>query len=164
MKIIDPATFPIAANFSAAIVTVQPGGMREIHWHPSSDEWAFFIRGQGRGTLFSAPSTATTFDFRAGDVGYFPQSNSHYIENTGDEDLVLLEVLQAEAFTGELFILLLFTGGVWVILTAVDISLGQWIGSTPRQIVADTLNLSEDTLDKLKSEKQYVVSGNVPSE
>lgn len=51
-----------------------------------------------------------------------------------------------------------------VILTAVDISLGQWIGSTPRQIVADTLNLSEDTLDKLKSEKQYVVSGNVPSE
>lgn len=160
VKIIDPATFPIAANFSAAIVTVQPGGMREIHWHPSSDEWAFFIRGQGRGTLFSAPSTATTFDFRAGDVGYFPQSNSHYIENTGDEELVLLEVLQAEAFTGE------FPRSpvMKVILTTVDISLGQWIGSTPRQIVADTLNLSEDTLDKLKSEKQYVVSGNVPSE
>ena len=97
-------------------------------------------------------------------MGYFPQSNSHYIENTGDEDLVLLEVLQAEAFTGEFFILQLFTGGVWVMLTVVDISLGQWIGSTPRQIVADTLNLSEDTLDKLKSEKQYVVSGNVPSE
>ena len=51
-----------------------------------------------------------------------------------------------------------------MILTVVDISLGQWIGSTPRQIVADTLNLNEDTLDKLKSEKQYVVSGNVPSE
>lgn len=139
VKIIDPATFPIASNFSAAIVTVNKGGMREIHWHPSSDEWTFFIKGQGRATLFEAPSTATTFDYTAGDVGYFPQSNSHYIENTGDEDLVFLEVLQADSFT--------------------DIALGQWIASTPRQIVKDTLGLSDGTLGMLKTEKQYVVSG-----
>ncbi|ODM21439.1 hypothetical protein SI65_02283 [Aspergillus cristatus] len=139
VKIIDPATFPIASNFSAAIVTVNVGGMREIHWHPSSDEWTFFIRGQGRATLFEAPSTATTFDYTAGDVGYFPQSNSHYIENTGDEELVFLEVLQADAFT--------------------DIALGQWIASTPRQIVKDTLGLSDGTLGMLKTEKQYVVAG-----
>jgi oxalate decarboxylase family bicupin protein len=100
VKIVDPATFPIASNFSAAVVTVQPGGMREIHWHPSSDEWTFFISGQGRATLFTAPNAATTFDFRAGDVGYFPKSNSHYIENTGDEDLMFVEVLQATQFTG----------------------------------------------------------------
>ncbi|PKX99282.1 putative oxalate decarboxylase [Aspergillus novofumigatus IBT 16806] len=135
VKIVDPVTFPIASNFSAAVVTVKPGGMREIHWHPSSDEWTFFIRGQGRATLFSAPSTATTFDYRAGDVGYFPQSNSHYIENTGDEDLLFLEVLQADKFTG------------------------QWVASTPRQIVADTLKLSNETLSKLKTDKQYVVAG-----
>ncbi|KAF7173976.1 hypothetical protein CNMCM5623_006246 [Aspergillus felis] len=139
VKIVDPVTFPIASNFSAAVVTVKPGGMREIHWHPSSDEWTFFIRGQGRATLFSAPSTATTFDYRAGDVGYFPRSNSHYIENTGDEDLLFLEVLQADKFT--------------------DIALGQWIASTPRQIVADTLKLSNETLSKLKTDKQYVVAG-----
>ncbi|GES64932.1 oxalate decarboxylase [Aspergillus terreus] len=139
VKIVDPATFPIASNFAAAIVTVQPGGMREIHWHPSSDEWTFFIRGQGRATLFEAPSTATTFDYRAGDVGYFPQSRSHYIENTGNEELMFLEVLQADSFT--------------------DIALGQWIGSTPKQIVADTLKLPESALSKLKTEKQYVVAG-----
>ncbi|KAE8155228.1 RmlC-like cupin domain-containing protein [Aspergillus avenaceus] len=140
VKIIDPATFPVASNFAAAIVTVQPGGMREIHWHPSSDEWTFFIEGSARATLFTAPSTATTFDYRAGDVGYFPQSNSHYIENTGDGDLVFLEVLQADRFS--------------------DVALGQWIGSTPRQIVKDTLALADETLDKLKTEKQYVVAGN----
>lgn len=100
VKIVDPATFPIASNFAAAIVTVKPGGMREIHWHPSSDEWTFFIRGKGRATLFEAPSTATTFDYRPGDVGYFPKSHSHYVENTGDEDLMFLEVLLADAFTG----------------------------------------------------------------
>ncbi|KAA8648403.1 hypothetical protein EYZ11_000382 [Aspergillus tanneri] len=139
VKIVDPLTFPVAKDFSAAIVTVKPGGLREIHWHPTSDEWTFFIRGQGRATLFEAPSTATTFDYRAGDVGYFPQSHSHYIENTGDEELVVLEVLQAKEFT--------------------DIALGQWIGSTPKQIVADTLNLPESALKMLKTEKQFVVAG-----
>ncbi|KAJ5765904.1 hypothetical protein N7520_005463 [Penicillium odoratum] len=138
VKIVDPLTFPIASNFSAAIVTVHPGGMREIHWHPTSDEWTFFIKGQARATLFSAPNSATTFDYRAGDVGYFPQSNSHYIENTGDEDLMFLEVLQAPQFT--------------------DMALGQWLASTPKQIVSDTLKLSESTLDKLKTAKQYVVA------
>ncbi|KAL3472544.1 RmlC-like cupin domain-containing protein [Aspergillus californicus] len=139
VKIVDPLTFPAAFNFAAAVVTVHPGGMREIHWHPSSDEWTFFISGQGRATLFEAPSTATTFDFRASDVGYFPKSQSHYIENTGDEDLVFLEVLQADHFS--------------------DISLGQWLGSTDKQIVQDTLSLPDSALDQLKSEKQYVVAG-----
>ncbi|EPS31434.1 hypothetical protein PDE_06389 [Penicillium oxalicum 114-2] len=139
VKIVDPLTFPIASNFSAAVVTVHPGGMREIHWHPSSDEWTFFIGGQGRATLFTPPDAATTFDYRAGDVAYFPKSNSHYIENTGSEDLIFLEVLQAPKFT--------------------DMALGQWIASTPRQIVKDTLHLSDNTLDQLKTEKQYVVAG-----
>ncbi|KAL4914679.1 RmlC-like cupin domain-containing protein [Aspergillus aurantiobrunneus] len=138
VKIVDPQTFPVANNFAAAVVTVHPGAMREIHWHTTSDEWSFFISGQGRATLFEAPSTATTFDFHPGDVGYFPMSHSHYIENTGDEDLVFLEVLQADHFS--------------------DIALGQWLGSTPRQIVGDTLNLDDSALDHLKSEKQYVVA------
>lgn len=102
VKIVDPQTFPIANNFAAAVVTVKPGAMREIHWHPSSDEWSFFIRGQGRATLLEAPKTATTFDFHPGDVGYFPKSHSHYIENTGDENLVFVEVLQADRFSGML--------------------------------------------------------------
>ncbi|KAL4959785.1 putative oxalate decarboxylase [Aspergillus stella-maris] len=138
VKIVDPLTFPAANNFAAAIVTVHPGAMREIHWHPTSDEWSFFIRGQGRATLIEAPNVATTFDFHPGDVGYFPQSHSHYVENTGDEDLVFLEVLQADHFS--------------------DIALGQWLGSTDKQIVGDTLSLSQATLNKLKPEKQFVVA------
>lgn len=101
VKIVDPLSFPIAADFSVAVVTINPGGMREIHWHPSSDEWTFFIQGQGRATLFTPPSDATTFDYMAGDVAYFPQSNSHYIENTGDEVLIVLEVLQADHYSGQ---------------------------------------------------------------
>ncbi|KAF2838897.1 Bicupin, oxalate decarboxylase/oxidase [Patellaria atrata CBS 101060] len=139
IKIVDPVTFPIASNFAAALVTVHPGAMREIHWHPASDEWTFFLSGKGRATLFTPPRTATTFDYLPGDVGYFPQSNSHYIENVGDEDLVFLEVLQADRFS--------------------DISLGQWLGLTPPQVVIDTLNLSPETVSKFPKEKPFIVQG-----
>jgi oxalate decarboxylase family bicupin protein len=60
VKILDPVTFPAASNFAAALVTVKPGAMREIHWHPLSDEWTFFISGKARATLFTAPSSANT--------------------------------------------------------------------------------------------------------
>lgn len=37
-------------------------------------------------------------------------------------------------------------------------ALGQWIASTPKQIISDTLKLSDNTLNKLKTEKQFVVA------
>lgn len=100
VKILDPLTFPIAEKFSVALVTIEPGAMREIHWHPTSDEWTFFLYGRSRATLFQASDTATTFDYGPGDVGYFPQSASHYVQNVGDEDVVILEVLSADHFSG----------------------------------------------------------------
>ena len=103
IKIIDPTTFPIAYNFSVALVTLQPGAMREIHWHPTSDEWVFFIAGSARMTVFEAPAASRTFDFAEGDVGYVPYPDSHYIENTGDGDVVYLEVLQSPHFSGKCF-------------------------------------------------------------
>jgi len=48
-------------------------------------------------------------------------------------------------------------------MALVDISLGQWIGNVPKQIVSDTLRLSNESLNSLKKEKQYVVSGKYPS-
>jgi oxalate decarboxylase/phosphoglucose isomerase-like protein (cupin superfamily) len=37
VKIIDWKIFPVIP-VSAAIVTLQPGGLREPHWHPNADE------------------------------------------------------------------------------------------------------------------------------
>lgn len=42
-----------------------------------------------------------------------------------------------------------------------DISVGQWVGLVPPQIVMDTLNLTADTVSQFKKEKQYIVQGNV---
>lgn len=38
VKIIDTTTFPIATDFAAALVTIEPGAMRELYWRLTSDE------------------------------------------------------------------------------------------------------------------------------
>ena len=53
VKIIDAKNFPIT-TISAAIVTLKPGGLRELHWHPNADEWQYYISGKGRMTVFVA--------------------------------------------------------------------------------------------------------------
>lgn len=68
VKIVDSSTFNIASNFAAALVTLEPGAMREIHWHTTSDEWNYFLKGQARITSYLAPESSQTFDFSAGDV------------------------------------------------------------------------------------------------
>jgi oxalate decarboxylase len=51
VKIIDSKTFPVTP-ITAAIVTLKPGGLRELHWHPNADEWQYYISGKGRMTVF----------------------------------------------------------------------------------------------------------------
>jgi oxalate decarboxylase family bicupin protein len=101
IKILDPTTFPIAAKFSAAVVTVKPGAVREIHWHTTSDEWNFFIAGSARIGIYAAENNARTFDYHAGDTGYIPKAMTHYVENVGKNDVIFIEVLQADHFSGE---------------------------------------------------------------
>ncbi|KKY27339.1 putative oxalate decarboxylase oxdd [Phaeomoniella chlamydospora] len=144
VKIIDPETFPIASSFSAALVTIKPGAMRELHWHLDSDEWSFFVSGTAaRVTVFQAPESSRTFDFTAGDVAYIPVPESHYIENVGDDDIVVLEVLQSTKFT--------------------DISLSQWIALTPNQIIKDHLGISDEVINAQPKEKTLLKPGSTNS-
>ncbi|KAI0197115.1 oxalate decarboxylase oxdD [Xylaria flabelliformis] len=141
VKILDPLTFPIAEMFSAALVVLEPGAMREVHWHTTSDEWSYFLQGSARITIYKAPQSSRTFDFTAGDVGYIPQAASHYVENTGTDDCIFLEVLQAKKFS--------------------DISASQWLALTPAQIVKDTLNFTDAVIANLPKDKTLIKPGNV---
>lgn len=40
-----------------------------------------------------------------------------------------------------------------------DISVAQWLGLTPKQVVKDHLGLSEQTLDRLPHVKPYILPG-----
>lgn len=43
VKIVDSSVFKASVAIAAAEVTVEPGAMRELHWHPTQDEWSFFL-------------------------------------------------------------------------------------------------------------------------
>src|SRR5262249_357296 len=48
VRVVDSSNFPAAANIAMAHVTLKPGGLRELHWHPNADEWQYYIQGRGR--------------------------------------------------------------------------------------------------------------------
>lgn len=137
VRIVDSTNFPISKNIAAALVEVKPGAMRELHWHPNNDEWQYYLQGQGRMTVFAANGVARTFDYRAGDVGYVPFANGHYIQNTGTETLWFLEMFKSDRFQ--------------------DVSLNQWMALTPTELVQSNLNIGPELLNVLRKEKWPVV-------
>ena len=132
VKIIDAKNFPIT-TISSAIVKLKPGGLREMHWHPNADEWQYYIGGKGRMTVFAAGGRARTMDVQAGDVGYVLQSNPHYIENTGDTELVFLEMFKSPHYA--------------------DISLAEWLAHTPALLVDQHLGVGQEMLKKIAKEE-----------
>ncbi|HEX4733049.1 MAG TPA: cupin domain-containing protein [Thermoleophilaceae bacterium] len=137
-RIVDSSNFPVATTIAAALVEVDPGAMRELHWHPTGDEWQYYIEGEGRMTVFDSPGKARTFDFAAGDVGYVPFATGHYVENTGDTVLRFLELFRSDRFA--------------------DISLNQWLALTPPELVRAHLHLGEQVMQELHKDKRPVVA------
>ena len=139
VRITDTTQFPASKTISAALVEVEPGAMRELHWHPDADEWQYYIQGQGRMGVFASAGQARTFDFLAGDVGFVPLGMGHYVENTGTTTLRFLEV---------------FKSGTYF-----DVSLNQWLALTPPELVQAHLKCDPQTLAAFHKTKSPVVPG-----
>jgi oxalate decarboxylase len=137
VRIVDSRNFTVSKTIAAALVTVHPGGLREMHWHPNADEWQYWIKGKGRMTVFNTGPKAVTMDFNPGDVGYVKRSNGHYIKNVGDTDLQFLEVFRSAYFA--------------------DVSLSDWLTHTPPALVAQHLNVNEETIAKFPNNKPEIM-------
>ena len=141
VRIVDSSNFPAASTITAALVEIDPGAMRELHWHPNSDEAQYYIQGRGRMSVFTA-GKARTFDYQAGDIGYVPFAYGHYVENTGDEPLRYLELFRSPRFA--------------------DLSLNQWMGVTTPKLVQAHLNLDDATLAALRKDKPILAPATAP--
>jgi oxalate decarboxylase len=122
VRIVDSTNFDAASTIAAALVELDPGAMRELHWHPTNDEWQYYISGQAKMTVFASSGKARTFDYQGGDVGYVdyqggdvgyvPFAMGHYILNTGTEPVRFLEMFRSDRYA--------------------DVSLNQWLALTPQ--------------------------------
>jgi oxalate decarboxylase len=41
VRIVDSSKFRISTTVAMAMVTLRPGGLRGLHWHPNADEWPY---------------------------------------------------------------------------------------------------------------------------
>ncbi len=133
VRIVDSGNFPVSTSVAASQVILKPGGLRELHWHPNVSEWQYWIKGKGRMTIVTAEGEARTMDFNANDVGFVPSMAGHYIENTGDEDLIFLEMFKAPHY--------------------LDISLNQWIARMPDKMAQAHLKLPVSVIRRAPQEK-----------
>jgi len=136
VRIVDSSKFKVTTT-SMAMVTVHPGGLRELHWHPNADEWQYFISGKGRMTVVSTGNKARTMDFQEGDVGYVEKTLLHYIENTGDSDLVFLEMFKSPVYQ--------------------DLSFTEWLTHTPPELVIAHLKIDRATYDAIPRDEAIVL-------
>jgi oxalate decarboxylase len=137
VRIVDSSKFKVSTTIAAAIVTVHPGGIRELHWHPNADEWQYYIAGQGRMTVFATGGRARTMDFQAGDVGYVLKTLPHYVQNTGDTDLKFLEMFKSNVYQ--------------------DLALSQWLTHTPPDLVLAHLGIDKATLEAMPKDEVVVM-------
>jgi oxalate decarboxylase family bicupin protein len=156
VKVVDSRNFPIVQTIASAIVTLKPGALHELHWHPNvgtsvylrchvtdtsrqDEEWLFFLSGHAKATVFMGASAARPFDFLPGHTAVFPDISGHYVENTSEAaDLVWIEIYNSDR--------------------ALSISLAQWLALTPAPIVAQKLNLPEEFVRSIKDEAQFAVA------
>jgi oxalate decarboxylase len=135
-RITDSHNFPISTRIAASLVELEPGAMRELHWHPNNDEWQYYLSGSGRMTVFASSGKARTFDYQAGDVGYVPFAMGHYVENTGKDVLRFLAMFRSDHYA--------------------DVSLNQWMALLPEELVRAHLNLDHATIAALSKEKPLI--------
>ena len=38
--------FPISTTITGVVLDLEPGALRELHWHPNADEWQYVIDGE----------------------------------------------------------------------------------------------------------------------
>jgi oxalate decarboxylase len=136
VKTVDAHNFPMT-TLSALIIEIEPGAMREMHWHPDADEWQYYVEGEARMTVFDATSKARTFNYRAGDVGFVPRTQGHYIENTGGTKVRVINVFNSKHCK--------------------EISLNQWMALTPPDLVRGHLNLDDTAMNALRQTAQAIV-------
>ncbi|KDQ24774.1 hypothetical protein PLEOSDRAFT_1078793 [Pleurotus ostreatus PC15] len=137
VKVVDSSTFKVSKTIAMAEVSVEPGAIRS--WHPTQDEWSFFIEGEARVTIFASQGTARTFNYQPGDIGYVPATMGHYVENVGNTTVRFLEIFRSDRFE--------------------DISLNQWLALTPPDLVKAHLGLSDETISHLQKTKPTVMNG-----
>jgi oxalate decarboxylase len=125
---VDGSQFPISTTMTGVVLEMEPGALRELHWHPNAAEWQYVLSGKFNVTMFGSGGRWREETLSQGDVGYIPQGFGHSIENVGAE---------------KARILIVFNSGHYQ-----TIDLSQWIAGNPVDILATNFSVDASVFEK----------------
>ena len=131
--------FPISTTMTGTLLNLKPSALRELHWHPNSDEWQYVLSGKMRLTVFASHGLAKVVELRAGDIGFAPMGYGHAFENVGD---------------GPAELILVFNSGEYQ-----EISLSTVLAAHPAYILETNFNLPKAIIGKLPKKQEFITSG-----
>jgi oxalate decarboxylase len=129
LRLVSAKEFPASFNMTGAIIHLEPGAMRAMHWHPNADEWQYVLNGSYELSVFAAEGQASVSQLREGDVGYVPMGYGHALRNDGSTATDVLVV---------------FNNGDYQ-----SINLSEWLASNPTSVVANNLQIPPALADRL---------------
>jgi oxalate decarboxylase len=136
--------FPISKTITGVILELQPGGLRELHWHPNADEWQYVIAGDDvEVTMFGSHGRFRIETLNAGDVGYIPQGYGHSIENKGDKVMKMLIAFNTSHYE------------------AIDLS--YWLATNPDYVLRDNFGQPESVVGRFPRKRVFIASKDGPT-
>ncbi|MBB6107573.1 oxalate decarboxylase [Mucilaginibacter lappiensis] len=133
VKLVSSLEFPIQSTLTSMLMEIEPGAIRELHWHPNADEWQYVMSGKGEVSIFGSHGRVKTMPYSKGMVAFIKQGYGHYIENTGTETLKLIVLFNAPIYQ--------------------ELSLNDWLNSNPPQLIADHFGMTLDQAASLINHK-----------
>jgi oxalate decarboxylase len=128
-RVVTVKQFPINDRLTSVLQEVDPGAIRELHWHPNADEWQFYLSGRSRVTIFGAHGRARTEEFGPGQVCFIQQGFGHYVEQLGSEPTKLIILFNSPVFE--------------------EISISSWLSANPASLIADNFGISNAEVARL---------------
>jgi oxalate decarboxylase len=139
---VDTSRFPISTTITGVVLDLEPGSLRELHWHPNADEWQYVIDGRMALTLFGSHGRFRVETLEKGDVGYIPQGYGHSIENVGDGPGRILIGLNSGNYQ------------------AIDLS--QWIAGNPADVLATNFSQPPELFATFPNHDVFLASSGRP--
>src|SRR5712664_4344870 len=136
---------PISKGIAGVSMRIEPGAMRELHWHATAAEWAFVLEGRVRTTVIDPSGFAETNDFDPGDVWYFPRGHGHMLQCLGDKPCHFI---------------LIFDNGYFSEFGTFSIT--DWVGHTPPEVLAKYFGVPASTFANFPKREVYIAKGSVP--
>lgn len=140
------AEFPVSQSIAGVSMRLQPGAIRELHWHALAAEWAYMITGRCRATVISPNGQSEISEFGPGDTWYFPRGHGHLLQGLGP---------------GECHFLLGFDNGHFSEFGTFSIT--DWIAHSSPRLLSKNFGLPEAAFAGFPKKEIYIGPGKVPA-